>query len=78
MQLLVQLLVPGADPAPSSISSPVGQEDQGAGTQRQDCKDSRTAVLATATLVPMPPLLLKKMLLNLFYLLRLHKVFLSQ
>lgn len=57
MQLLVQLLVTGADPAPSSISSPVGQEDQGGGTQRQDCRDSRTAVLGTATLVPMPPLL---------------------
>lgn len=45
MQLLVQLLLLGADPAASSISSHVGQEEQGGGTQHQGCRDSRTAVL---------------------------------
>lgn len=50
MQLLVQLLVPGADPATSSISSTVGQEDWGGGTQCQDCRDSQTTVLGSATL----------------------------
>jgi len=55
MQLLMQLLVPGADPAPSSIGLPVGQDECGDGTQHWDRRDGQTTAVGTATFIPCLP-----------------------